>query len=151
MTLSQARQGTAAKRKRKRGIFRSRATSRCWSVHRAGVPIMAGTDAMLPYVFPAFSLHEELRRLVAAGFTPFEALQSATLLPARFLNRASSMGTIAKGRDADLVLLDANPLDAIANTERIAAVVLNGRLFRRADLDALLAEVSRLTNPPPAK
>jgi imidazolonepropionase-like amidohydrolase len=111
-------------------------------MHRAGIPFLAGTDtASGVYIFPGFSLHEELQRFVAAGFTPLEALQTATLNPAKFLGMEDRMGAIEKGKLADMVLLDANPLDDIRNTQKIAGVIANGRYFSRADLDKMLAEV----------
>ncbi|MEY2394319.1 MAG: hypothetical protein QOF94_664 [Acidobacteriaceae bacterium] len=112
------------------------------AMHRAGVPFLAGTDTPPGvYVFPGFSLHEELQRFVAAGFTPMEALQTATLNPAQFLGMEDRLGTIEKGKLADLVLLEANPLDDIRNTQKIAAVIVNGRYWSRADLDKMLAGV----------
>src|SRR5579872_5921146 len=112
------------------------------AMHRAGVQFLAGTDTPPGvFIFPGFSLHEELQRFVAAGFTPLEALQTATLNPARFLGIEDQVGTIEKGKMADLVLLDANPLDAIRNTQKIAGVIVNGRYFSRADLDKMLAGV----------
>jgi len=112
------------------------------AMHRAGIPFLAGTDTPPGvYVFPGFSLHEELQRFVAAGFTPMEALQTATLNPAKFLGMDDRLGTIEQGKLADLVLLDANPLDDIRNTQKIAAVVVNGRYLSRADLDKMLAGV----------
>jgi len=112
------------------------------AMHHAGIPFLAGTDTPPGvYVFPGFSLHEELQRFVAAGFTPMEALQTATLNPAKFLGMEDRLGTIEKGKLADLVLLDANPLDDIRNTQRIAGVIVNGRYLSRADLDKMLAGV----------
>jgi len=112
------------------------------AMHRAGIPFLAGTDTPPGvYVFPGFSLHEELQRFVAAGFTPLEALQTATLNPARFLGLDDRLGTIEKGKLADLVLLDANPLEDIANTQKIVGVMADGHYFSRADLDKLLAAV----------
>lgn len=105
---------------------------------RAGVTILAGTDAPMPYVYPGFALHDELALLVEAGLTPAEALNAATLAPAKFLGLAATSGSIAVGKTADLVLLDADPLRDIGHTRRIDAVLLGGRLLRRADLDALL-------------
>lgn len=114
------------------------------SMHRAGIPFLAGTDTPPGvYIFPGFSLHEELQRFVAAGFTPLEALQTATLNPAKFLGRENELGTIEKGKLADMVLLDANPLDDIRNTQKIAGVVAKGRYFPRSDLDKMLAEVEK--------
>jgi imidazolonepropionase-like amidohydrolase len=112
------------------------------AMHRAGVPLMAGTDtAAGVYVIPGFSLHQELELFVKAGLTPMEALQTATLNPAKFLGRTRDLGTVAKGKFADLVLLDANPLADIRNTQKISAVVLGGRYFSRADLDGILKDV----------
>jgi imidazolonepropionase-like amidohydrolase len=114
------------------------------AMHRAGIPFLAGTDTPAGvYVFPGFSLHEELQRFVAAGFTPMEALQTATLNPAKFLGVEDRLGTIEKGKLADLVLLDANPLDDIRNTQKIAAVIVNGRYLSREDLDKRLAGVEK--------
>jgi imidazolonepropionase-like amidohydrolase len=112
------------------------------AMHRAGVPLMAGTDtAAGVYVMPGFSLHQELEMFVKAGLTPLEALQTATINPAKFLGRTGDLGTVEKGKLADLVLLDANPLDDIRNTTKISAVVLAGRYFSRADLDGILKDV----------
>jgi len=107
-----------------------------------GVDFLAGTDTPAGvYVFPGFSLHEELQRFVAAGFTPLQALQTATVNPARFFGEEAHFGAVEAGKAADLVLLRANPLDNISNTQQIAAVVLNGRYFSRGELDALLDRV----------
>jgi imidazolonepropionase-like amidohydrolase len=112
------------------------------AMHRAGVPLMAGTDtAAGVYVIPGFSLHQELELFVKAGLAPMEALQTATLNPAKFLGRTNDLGTVETGKLADLVLLDANPLDDIRNTQKISAVVLGGRYFSRADLDSILKNV----------
>jgi imidazolonepropionase-like amidohydrolase len=109
-------------------------------MHKAGVQFLAGTDTPPGvYVFPGFSLHEELQRFVAAGFTPLEALQTATLNPARFWGMEEQMGTIEKGKLADLVLLNANPLENISNTQKIAAVIVNGHYYSGKDLDKMLA------------
>ena len=107
----------------------------------AGVVLLAGTDVGIPLQIPGLSLHKELMRLVEAGLTPLQALQSATINPARVLGMTNSLGTVETGKLADLVLLDANPLEDISHTQRIRAVVADGRLYRRADLDRLLAEV----------
>ena len=118
----------------------------------AGVPFMAGTDtAAGVHVFPGFSLHEELALFVRAGLTPMQALQTATRNPAEFLGRLADIGTVEKGKLADLVLLDANPLDEIGNTRRIHAVVLAGRYFDRAALDRMLKDVEKAAaRPEPA-
>src|SRR5882724_3916524 len=111
-------------------------------LHKAGVQFLAGTDTPAGvHIFPGFSLHEELQRFVAAGFTPLEALQTATLNPARFLGMEDHLGTVEKGKLADLVLLSANPLEDIANTQKVAGVVSNGHYFSRANLDKMLTRV----------
>jgi imidazolonepropionase-like amidohydrolase len=107
-----------------------------------GVNILAGTDAGSVLVYPGFALHEELRLLVEdAKLSPREALWSATIGPARFARLDDRLGGLSAGNIADIVLLDADPLADIRNTRRIFAVIQAGRLFSRADLDALLAEV----------
>jgi len=111
-------------------------------LHKAGVPFLAGTDTPPGvYIFPGFSLHEELQRFVAAGFTSLEALQTATINPARFFGMEAQLGTVEKGKLADLVLLGANPLADIANTQKISAVIVDGRYFHRGELDKMLARV----------
>ena len=119
------------------------------AMFRAGVPFMAGTDtAAGVHIFPGFSLHQELALFVQAGLTPMQALQTATRNPAKFMGRLADMGTVEKGKLADLVLLDANPLDDIANTRRIRAVVLAGRYFGRPDLDRMLEQVAAAAAEP---
>jgi imidazolonepropionase-like amidohydrolase len=111
------------------------------AMHRAGVPFLAGTDSAPGiYIIPGFSLHDELANFVEAGFTPMEALQTATSNPALFLER-NDIGAVKPGGLADLVLLSANPLNDIQNTKKIHAVVINGRFLDRAALDHMLAEV----------
>lgn len=116
-------------------------------MQRAGVPLLAGTDPGEPFVFVGSSLHEELELFVDAGMTPLDALRTATLNPARYLGATDSLGTVAPGKVADLVLLDANPLENIRNTTRIHAVVLNGRYLDRSALDALLEQARAAANP----
>jgi imidazolonepropionase-like amidohydrolase len=108
------------------------------AMHQAGVPIMAGTDSPMPGVYPGYALHEELALLCEAGLSAREALRSATLAPAEFLGIAADAGSVAVGKRADLVLLDADPSKDIRNTRRINAVLLDGRLLRRDSLGALL-------------
>jgi imidazolonepropionase-like amidohydrolase len=108
-------------------------------MNRDGVTLMAGTDIAGARI-PGFTLHEELALLVESGFSPLQALQSATLTPARFLGQEADLGSVEVGKLADLVVLDGNPLDDIRNTRRISAVVTRGRLLRRDALDGLLRE-----------
>ncbi|HEX4606485.1 MAG TPA: amidohydrolase family protein [Candidatus Angelobacter sp.] len=113
------------------------------AMRKAGVQFMAGTDtAAAVAVLPGPSLHTELEYFVEAGFTPAEALRTATLNPAIFMGEEADHGTVAADKVADLVLLDANPLDDIRNTRRISAVVLNGRLFDRGELDLMLSKIA---------
>ena len=118
-------------------------------LHKASVPFLAGTDTPAGvHIFPGYSLHKELQRFVAAGFTPVEALQTATINPARFFEIEDQAGTVEKERFADLVLLSANPLEDIANTQEIAAVIANGRYFGRTDLDKMLGRVEIAAHRP---
>jgi imidazolonepropionase-like amidohydrolase len=118
------------------------------AAHGARVSMLAGSDLGNTLVFPGSSLHEELELLVANGLSPLEALQAPTSAPARFLGVADSLGTVAAGMVADLVLLDANPLDDIRNVRRIRAVVRAGALLDRDVLDRLAAERAPETDHP---
>jgi hypothetical protein len=113
------------------------------AMYRAGVPILAGTDSPDPYVYPGFALHEELGLLVKAGLTPLEALQAATAGPALFLGKAEEYGVVEKGRAADLVLLQANPLEDIGNTRKIEGVIVGGRYYSRKELNRMLDEAAQ--------
>ena len=110
-------------------------------MHKAGVPILAGSDVANPYCFSGFSLHDELELLVKAGLTPGEALQTATLNPAIYLGRKNDLGTVGKGKIADLVLLESDPIKDIKNTRKVAAVVVSGKLHTKQSLQAMLADV----------
>jgi hypothetical protein len=110
-------------------------------MRRAGMRILPGTDFGAPLTIPGVDLHEELAKLVdALGMSPLEALRAATVHSAEFFGIADSLGSIAPGKLADLVLLDANPLEDIRNTRRVHAVFANGRLLDRAALDEILAQ-----------
>jgi hypothetical protein len=116
-------------------------------MNRAGVEFLAGTDTPNPYCFPGFSLHDELALLVQSGLTPMEALKAATINPARFLGMDQTLGTVEPGKIADLVLLDADPLQDITNTQKIRTVVMNGRAFDRKALNELLSEIEAAASP----
>ncbi len=121
------------------------------TMQRTGVSLLAGTDVGLPFLLPGFSLHDELALLVEAGLTPLEALQAATRNTAQAMGLGDEAGTIEVGKLADLVLLDADPLAAITNTTRIAAVVANGRLLEKPDLQGLLLAAGRpVASPAPS-
>jgi len=100
------------------------------ALHRAGIPIVAGTDQ----VVPGHSLHRELELYVKAGFTPMEAIQAATLVPARVMKLDGEAGTIEKGKRADLIILDANPLENISNIRTVRTVISAGRAYECAAL-----------------
>jgi len=111
-------------------------------MHAAGIQFIAGTDAPAGVdLLPGISLHLELQRFVAAGFTPLEALQTATVNPAKFLGKTAEFGTVEQGKMADLVLLKANPLVDIANTRTVVGVVADGRYLSQEDLEALRAKL----------
>lgn len=108
------------------------------SMFRAGVPMMAGTDAMNPYCFPGFSLHDELALMVESGLAPLAAVQAATINPAKFMGRSAELGTVETGKIANLVLLRADPLADIHNTTQIQGVWLEGKYFDEAALAQML-------------
>jgi imidazolonepropionase-like amidohydrolase len=107
-----------------------------------GVKMMTGSDAGGIWVIPGFSLHQEFHELAAAGLTPLQILQAATLNGAQFAGRQATMGSVAEGKEADLVLLDANPIASAANLDLIAAVVLNGKYLSRDKLAAMKSAVA---------
>jgi imidazolonepropionase-like amidohydrolase len=110
-----------------------------------GVPFALGSDAPQWWNVPGFSAHRELKSIVGAGFSPFQALESGTINAARYFGTASSTGSVANGMRAELILLDANPLENIDNTTKIAGVMLNGRWMSRSDLDKRLDELAKET------
>ena len=109
------------------------------ALHDGGVPFALGSDAPQTWNVPGFSAHRELGAIVAAGLTPYEALKSATANVGVYFSTQSTAGTVTAGKRADLILLEANPLTNIANSSRIAGVMLNGRWLSKADIDARLA------------
>jgi len=114
------------------------------AMDEAGVRLLAGTDLVGPGLYPGFSLHVELEQLVAAGLTPMRALQCATLEPARFLGREQWAGTVEADRVADLVILDADPMSDIRNTQSIHAVMVDGYHVDQAEREELLATARRI-------
>jgi len=117
------------------------------AMNSTGVRLLAGSGTPAhPFVWPGFSLHEELEWFVKAGLTPLEALQTATMNPARYLGKEKELGTVDRGKLADVVLLDANPLEDIRNTQRIAAVMANGKYLDKSELQRMLAELEAAAN-----
>lgn len=106
-----------------------------------GTKFLAGTDCGIPFIYPGFDLHDELQLFVSAGFTPLEALQTATINPVLFLHREDELGTIETGKIANLVLLDKNPLVNIENTELINMVIQHGDVYNRERIDAILTSI----------
>ena len=113
-------------------------------IHETKIEIMAGTDCPIALLTPGQSLHEELAKLVEAGLTPLEAIKTATINPAKYFNLENELGIVKEGMWADLVLLDANPIENIANTKSINAVVKNGKYFDKNELNTIL---KRARNP----
>ena len=111
-------------------------------MQEAGVKILAGTDTPNPYCYPGFSLHDELAFMVQAGLTPLEALQTATINPARFFGITNRYGTVEKGKAADLLLLNANPLEDIANTKQIDVVIAAGHVYDSSARQQLLQDAA---------
>jgi hypothetical protein len=109
-------------------------------MHRQQVQLMSGTDTTAPFVYPGLSLHEELELLVQAGLTPMAAMQTATRNPAEFLGFLDTLGTIELGKIADLILLEADPMQDIRNTRMIAAVITDGKLLTKKTLQKMLAD-----------
>jgi imidazolonepropionase-like amidohydrolase len=110
------------------------------ALHDGGVPFALGSDAPQTWNVPGFSVHRELKAIVAAGLTPYQALRTGTANVATYFGTEAAAGAVAPGKRADLVLLDANPLQDIANSSRIAGVMINGRWLSKADIDKRLAE-----------
>ena len=108
------------------------------AMSRAGVPLLVGTDVLGAHVYPGFAMHQELSYFVDAGLTPRAALEAATIAPARYLGATDSLGSVAEGKRADLVLLDADPVADIHNVSRISAVVMRGHVLDRRELDGML-------------
>ena len=109
----------------------------------AEAPILMGTDVGNPYIIPGFSAHEELELLVASGLTPYQALSAATRNAARYLNQEEQFGTVAVGKRADLLLVEADPFENIAATRQRKGVMLRGRWFPRAELDDMLEDLAQ--------
>ena len=116
-------------------------------LNEAGVPLMVGTDLMLPGIIPGYSVHEEMAIWQEAGVPPADVLRSATLVPAQFMGLADRLGSVAVGKIASLVLVRANPLEDVRNAEMIEAIFLRGQYYSSDDLARLLSEARALARP----
>jgi imidazolonepropionase-like amidohydrolase len=112
-------------------------------LHKAGARILLGTDQANPFVIAGFAVHEELANLVAAGLSPYEALRAGTSGAAEFMHASDEWGTVAVGRRADLLLLEKNPLEAVANAKTPLGVMVRGRWLPRAELDESLEKLAK--------
>lgn len=112
------------------------------ALHDAGARVLLGTDTANPFVIPGFSIHEELQNFVDAGLTPYQALKAGTSDAAEFLKKQDEFGTVAVGRRADLILLEANPLDDVRNAARRVGVMVHGRWFSEAELQDRLEKLA---------
>ena len=126
-----------AKSSRVRYLFELRLIGK---MHKQGVKFLAGTDFPNPYVFPGFSLHDELSLMVKGGMPALDALRSATINPAIFMNKKADFGAVEAGTLASLVLLNKNPLENIENTKMIETVIVRGKVYNRKALDLMLAQ-----------
>lgn len=108
-------------------------------VHKAGIPMMAGTDTPIGFLTPGLSLHEELVVMTEAGISPAEALKTATVNPAKYFNLENELGSIKESYWADLLILDANPLEGIRNTQKIFGVIKQGKYYNQA----MLADIKK--------
>ncbi len=113
----------------------------------AGVPLMVGTDLMLPGIIPGYSVHEEMLIWQHAGIPAVDILRSATIVPAKFMGLGERLGSISEGKTASFVLIRANPLDDISNAQKIESVFLRGQYYSRNDLNRLLVEAKQLAHP----
>lgn len=130
------------------GVLFAKRIAMVGALAKAGVPLLTGSDTPVAPAVPGEGIHEELALLVRGGLTPLQALRAATWEPARYLSATDSLGTVARGKVADVVVLDANPLADIANVRKIHAVVANGRVYDRAALEGLIAG-ARVRRPTP--
>ncbi len=116
-------------------------------LNEAGVPLLVGTDLIVPGILPGLSVHEEMAIWQEAGIAPADVLRSATTVPAQFMGLGDRLGSVGEGKTASLILVRANPLEDVRNAGQIEGVFLRGRYFGPADLDRLPAEARALAHP----
>src|SRR5699024_3092653 len=112
------------------------------ALHEEGAGLLLGSDAPQIFNVPGFSVHHELRYIVEADLTPYEALRTGTVNPARYLDEPESRGTIEEGKVADLVLLEANPLEDISHSDSIAGVMYQGNWLSKEEIEKRLGEIA---------
>ena len=116
-------------------------------MHRSGIPLMVGTDLMVPGIVPGFAVHDEMDIWQEAGIPPVEILRSATLIPANFMGLGDRLGSIREGKTASMILLRGNPLQDIRNAQQIEGVFLRGVYYDREALDRFLDEAKAMAQP----
>jgi imidazolonepropionase-like amidohydrolase len=116
-------------------------------LNTAGVPLMVGTDLMLPGIIPGYTVHEEMVIWQEAGIPAADVLRSATIVPAQFMGLGDRLGSLDVGKTASMVLVRGNPLEDIHNAQQIESVFLRGQYLSRKDLDRLLEEAGKLARP----
>jgi imidazolonepropionase-like amidohydrolase len=119
-----------------------------YQMYKAGIPLMVGTDLILPGIIPGFSVHEEMAIWQEAGIAPVDVLRSATIVPSQFMGLGERLGSVSEGKTASMVLVRANPLEDIRNAQQIESVFQRGQYFSRTDLDRLLDEAKDLALHP---
>jgi imidazolonepropionase-like amidohydrolase len=130
--------------KRERKKFYQQRNAIVRALHEAGAKLLAGSDSPQFFLVAGFALHDELEAMTDAGLSPFAALETATRNPAESMNALSEFGTIEVGKRADMVLVDANPLDDVRNTRRISGVVVRGAWLPKQELERMLEAVAAL-------
>lgn len=118
-----------------------------YALHKAGAGLLLGTDYGNPFVVPGFSLHQELRNFVDAGLSPFEAIRAGTSAAAEFMDARNEFGTVAVGRRADLILIEGNPLEDVANVNKRAGVMLRGKWYSQSQLAGELDKLAARFHP----
>jgi imidazolonepropionase-like amidohydrolase len=116
-------------------------------MHRSGIPLMVGTDLMVPGIVPGYAVHDEMDIWQEAGIPPVEILRSATLIPANFMGLGDRLGSIREGKTASMILLRGNPLQDIRNAQQIEGVFLRGVYYDREALDRFLDEAKAMAQP----
>jgi imidazolonepropionase-like amidohydrolase len=117
-------------------------------MNETGIPLMVGTDLMVPGIIPGYAVHEEMRIWQEAGIPPADILRSATIVPVQFMDLDDRLGSITEGKTASMILVHGNPLEDISNAQQIESVFLRGQYFSREDLDRMLEEAKDLAQQP---